>query len=298
MSKFVLVIVLSVLALACVADADVVRLYTVLGSMDVELDWSAPATCANFLRYVNGGLYDNSIFHRNSRGFVLQGGGYSLADPASGYLVDDIPAYDPIENEASLARPNVYGTIAMAQVGTDPNSATSQWFINTGNNSPYLDTLNGGFTVFGSVVDGLDVLDALVSLDTWAFNSPFGELPALDTYTQVDYDEGDIPDQEDLTTIYSAVLLADADGDGDVDAADYIALKRNFGTDEGATWEQGDFDHDGDVDAYDKYLLEFSYGLGLPDAAPAASLATSVPEPATLSLLAVGFVTLARRRRR
>lgn len=306
MSRFVLVIVLSVSFLACAADAAIVRMYTILGEIDVELDYSAPLTCANFLRYVNEGAYDNSIFHRSPPGFVLQGGAYKLADPEAGYLVDGIPPYPPVVNEFSPARPNVLGTIAMAQAGTDPNSATSSWFFNVANNSPYLDELNGGFTVFGNVVDGLDVMLALAALDTWNFGDPFADIPTLDTYTQAMYDTywalypnggAYLPTQADLATIYVAVLLADADGDGTVGAADYIALKSNFGSESGATWQQGDFDGDGDVDFDDKAILEFSYGLG-PIGTATAAPAGNVPEPATMSLLAAGCVAVVRRRRR
>jgi len=94
------------------------------------------------------------------------------------------------------------------------------------------------------------------------------------------------------------MLLADADGDGVVGAADYIALKTNFGTASGATWEQGDFDGDGDVDLDDKAILEFSYGEGpIGTAAPAPP--GNVPEPATLFVMMVaGLPALLKRRRR
>jgi len=308
MSRFLLVIALSVLVLPCMADAVVVRMITVLGTIDVELYDSTPVTRANFLSYVNEGAYDNSIFHRSAKmldgsDFVIQGGGFALEPPESKYLVHGIPTYPPIINEFSLERSNLFGTIAMAKLAYDPNtdtggpdSATSQWFFNLGDNSANLDYQNGGFTVFGNVVAGQDVMLALAALDRWDFtggdpNSPFNEMPTLDTFT------GENPvTQGDLATIHSAFLMADADGDGTVGAADYIALKRNFGTESGATWEQGDFDGDGDVDFYDKFLLEFSFDQGSTVPA-AAEPAGNVPEPATLSLLALAAMAALRRRK-
>ncbi len=184
-----------------------VRMETNMGTVDIELYGSTPVTCANFLTYVNEGAYDNSVVHRSVPGFVIQGGAYALASPQSGYLLEEIQTHDPIINEASTARPNVFGTIAMAQVGTNPNSATSEWFFNTANNSPYLDELNGGFTVFGEIVVGMDVVLAIEALDTWDFSIPFSELPTLDTYTQAMYDGAMIPARTDLVTIYSAHVV-------------------------------------------------------------------------------------------
>jgi len=289
MSRFVLVVALSVSALACLADAAVVRMYTVLGTIDVELYDSAPVTRANFLRYVIEGAYNNSIFHRSMPGFVLQGGGFTLAPPESGYLLYYIPTYAPIVNEFSSDRSNLFGTIAMAKTAAGPDSATSQWFFNLGNNSANLDYQNGGFTVFGHVVAGLDVLLALESLDTWNFGEPFSALPTQETYTQEMYYNYYLPAQSDLATIYSAVLLADANGDGVVDAADYMTVKQNFGMTDGAEWSDGDFNGDHQVNWADLQIMMASFSTR------SVGGGGSVPEPATLSLLALLALSLPKR---
>lgn len=149
-----------------------VRFDTVMGSIYVTLyDTQTPLTVANFLRYVHDGAYASSVIHRSVPGFVLQGGGYSYP----GWW--DIPTYAPVQNEPGIS--NTYGTIAMAKLGGDPNSATSQWFFNLADNSSNLDNQNGGFTVFGHVTAGMDVVLAIAALPTYAFNSPFDQLPLI-----------------------------------------------------------------------------------------------------------------------
>ena len=129
---------------------------TSLGEIRVELYEDKPVTVGNFLAYMNAGRYTGSFAHRLMPGFVLQGGGYTM----QGTTITPVPTFAQIVNEYSVGqtRSNVLGTIAMAKLGGDPNSATSQWFFNLGNNSANLDTQNGGFTVFGQVVAGLNVL--------------------------------------------------------------------------------------------------------------------------------------------
>jgi cyclophilin family peptidyl-prolyl cis-trans isomerase len=138
------------------AQATLVALTTPLGEIRVELYEDKPVTVANFLAYINAGRYGNSFAHRLVPGFVLQGGGFTL----QGNSVTPVTTFAPIVNEYGVGqtRSNILGTIAMAKLGGDPNSATSQWFFNLGDNSANLDTQNGGFTVFGDVVAGLDVL--------------------------------------------------------------------------------------------------------------------------------------------
>jgi cyclophilin family peptidyl-prolyl cis-trans isomerase len=159
-------------------QATTVNLQTSLGILSVELfDTAAPQTVANFLNYVNSGAYNNSFFHRSARGFVLQGGGYTWNPSADTWKA--IPATPPVVNEFSSSRSNLRGTIAMAKLGGNPNSATSQWFINLADNSANLDTQNGGFTVFGQVSSGMTVVDALAALSTVNAGSPFDSLPVL-----------------------------------------------------------------------------------------------------------------------
>ena len=163
-----------------------VQFRTSLGDMIVELyDRDKPVTVANFMRYVDSGRYTNIFFHRCVPGFVAQGGGFGVTDPAaadslSSYTV--VEAFGPITNEfnAGPCYSNEYGTIAMAKIGGDPNSATCQWFFNLANNSTNLDNQNGGFTVFGRVVKGTNVLEqfnirsecyGIVNLDGGVFSA-------------------------------------------------------------------------------------------------------------------------------
>lgn len=92
----------------------------------------APNTVANFLDYVNDGDYDGTIIHRSEFEFVLQGGGYTYTP-----VLDDVPTDPPIANEysAGTSLSNIFGTLAMAKVSGNPDSATSQWFVNLGDNS-------------------------------------------------------------------------------------------------------------------------------------------------------------------
>ncbi|MEM9218748.1 MAG: peptidylprolyl isomerase [Cyanobacteria bacterium P01_F01_bin.150] len=135
----------------------------------------APLTVQNFQNYVNRGDYDNSIIHRAIDGFVVQGGGYRMADGdtttlsalldlvANRTIFEDIPSDPPVVNEFSGDRSNLRGTIAMAKLGGNPDSATNEWFFNLGDNSANLDSQNEGFTVFGEVLSEADMapIDAI-----------------------------------------------------------------------------------------------------------------------------------------
>ena len=130
-----------------------IRFKTNTGDINVELfDKTSPRTVANFFNYITSNRYDNTIFHRLASGFVLQGGGFSF-DPVTGTF-PSIPVGPTVQNEFGPS--NTLGTIAMAKLGNDPNSATSQFFFNLANNSSNLDTQNGGFTVFGRLVGAAD----------------------------------------------------------------------------------------------------------------------------------------------
>src|SRR5437016_1770546 len=111
------------------ASATTVRMQTSLGIIDIELmDAGAPATVANFLSYVTTGAYVNSFIHRSVPGFIIQGGGYGWDSNVN--RVYNVPANAPVVNEFSRSRSNLRGTIAMAKVGGNANSATNQWFFN------------------------------------------------------------------------------------------------------------------------------------------------------------------------
>lgn len=165
------------------ANATVVRVETVLGDFEINLyDNDTPATVANFLSYVQIGDYTDSIFHRSVPGFIVQSGGFRTALNAE---ISGIPTNPSVVNEPVFS--NVRGTIAMAKLGNDPNSATSQWFINLDDNSASLDGNNGGFTVFGEITGvGMSVIDSLEALPTFAFQAPLNELP-LQNFTSTDF---------------------------------------------------------------------------------------------------------------
>jgi cyclophilin family peptidyl-prolyl cis-trans isomerase len=149
-------------------------LYGTVNNYRVQLlDSQAPITVANFLTYVNNHNYDNTIIHRSVSDFIIQGGGFTNQLAA-------VVSYGPIQNEFSSTRPNVRGTIAMAKVGGDPNSATNQWFINVADNRANLDNQNGGFTAFGKVIgEGMSVVDTINSLQTYNLGGNFTDIPLI-----------------------------------------------------------------------------------------------------------------------
>ncbi len=133
------------------------------GDIRIQLDSEhTPKTAENFLNYVHSGFYNNTIFHRVIDGFMIQGGGLT-AD------MEQKKTNDPIENEAKQGKTNKRGTIAMART-MDPHSATAQFFINVADNN-FLnytaDSVQGfGYCVFGEVVEGMDIVDAIVKVKT------------------------------------------------------------------------------------------------------------------------------------
>lgn len=148
-----------------------ITLETSKGIIELELDGEkAPVSTANFVSYAKKGQYDGTIFHRVIPGFMIQGGGFT-PDMAQK------PTAAPIKNEASNGLKNDRGTIAMARTG-DPNSATCQFFINVVDNKG-LDAPNPdgyGYAVFGKVVKGMDVVDAIVGVPTGRVNG-MGDVP-------------------------------------------------------------------------------------------------------------------------
>ena len=145
-----------------------VQFRTVYGDIEVELyDQDKPVTVRNFLRYLQNGLYENEFSHRLVPDFVLQGGGFTLTNNT----ISAIPTYPPITNEFGVGRQfsNIYGTIAMAKLGGNTNSATSQWFFNLNNNA-FLDApdTNDFFVVFGHVIGGTNVLNIFNHFQNWS----------------------------------------------------------------------------------------------------------------------------------
>ncbi|CAA9890905.1 peptidyl-prolyl cis-trans isomerase precursor (PPIase) (Rotamase) [Candidatus Methylobacter favarea] len=140
-----------------------VKLTTTLGEIIIQLNTEkAPVSSANFLTYVNEGFYNGTIFHRVIPGFMAQGGGFDTN-------FSQKAVHDSIKNEADNGLLNKRGTLAMART-SDPHSATAQFFINYKDNA-FLDhtspTANGwGYAVFGEVVEGMDVVDAMAKQPT------------------------------------------------------------------------------------------------------------------------------------
>ena len=136
-----------------------------VGNFDIELfDDSAPLTVANFIRYAESGRYDGTVIHRSVPNFVVQGGWLTYESESNSLM--PIKTDSALLNEFRLS--NIRGTVAMAKVGGNPNSATSQWFINLSDNSKNLDNQNGGFTVFGRIIgNGITIADEISSLKTY-----------------------------------------------------------------------------------------------------------------------------------
>jgi peptidyl-prolyl cis-trans isomerase A (cyclophilin A) len=151
----------------------VVTMETTLGNIKIELfEKEAPISVKNFLDYTKSGYYSGTTFHRVIPGFMVQGGGLTAnLTPKPGNL-------PPIKNEADNGLKNDRGTLSMARSG-DPNSATSQFFINVANNNslnkPNPDGF--GYAVFGKVVEGMDVVDKIVSTPQTRKNSVFQNVP-------------------------------------------------------------------------------------------------------------------------
>ena len=145
------------------AENPVVVIETNKGEITVEL-WQdkAPITVENFLRYADNNLYEGLIFHRVIPGFMVQGGGYDEN-------MMELSPYSPIENEASAEVPNNRGTLAMARTNV-VDSATSQFFINLVDND-FLNHVSTapheyGYAVFGTVIEGMDVVDSIADVET------------------------------------------------------------------------------------------------------------------------------------
>ncbi|MDT8319482.1 MAG: peptidylprolyl isomerase [Xanthomonadales bacterium] len=137
-----------------------VRLETSMGDIIVELNrMRAPVTVNNFLRYVTEGQYDETIFHRVMDGFVVQGGGYSVD-------LEERDLHPPIINESGNGLKNLPMTIAMARFD-DPHSATSQFYFNLAANASLDPNPRGwGYAVFGAVISGQNVVEAIAAVET------------------------------------------------------------------------------------------------------------------------------------
>ncbi len=289
------------LAVASPGSADtVVRFQTVAGDFDVQLyDLATPITVPNFLNYVNSGRFADSFFHRLVPGFVLQAGGFTY-DGA----IAPVESFGTIDNEFHASRSNLRGTLAMAKVGaqydgnndlipgTGPDSATSEFFINLGDNSANLDGQNGGFTVFAEVIgNGMAVVDALASVQTFPFSSPFGQMPLRNYTTDQFNDFANNPLGTDNFEMFDVGFLpGDVDANGSVGEDDLNMIITNWGQN-GLDRTGGDLNGNGIVDGLDYTEVLTYWSTGSPPPEP-----TGIPEPATLGLLLLGGLALSRRR--
>ena len=149
-----------------------VKITTTMGDIVIELESErAPKSVANFLAYVKAGQYNDTVFHRVIPTFMIQGGGYTKDLAYKG-------TRDPIENEATNGLSNLRGTVAMARLD-DPNSATSQFFINVVDNKFLNFTLGGsaGYAVFARVISGMDVVDKIRAVKTDSVTAGFADKP-------------------------------------------------------------------------------------------------------------------------
>ena len=169
----VLLIFINIGVKAEMAANTVISIKTTSGDIRLELfDDKAPKTSENFKEYIKSGYFNNMIFHRVIKDFMIQGGGF---DPD----MQEKETMKPIMNEANNMVSNERGTIAMARTN-DPHSASAQFFINLKNNT-FLDfkseTVQGwGYCVFGKVIDGLEVIDKIATVDTGSYG-PHQDVP-------------------------------------------------------------------------------------------------------------------------
>ena len=217
---FCLILVLSVSA-GVSADTPYVVLQTNFGDIVIELADNAPITTENFLNYVNTGFYDGLIFHRVIERFMIQGGGFDVN------LTKKTPTYDPIINESSNGLKNDRGTIAMGQLRFDPNSATSEFYINHKNNDflnlgdPNVNPDNPyGYCVFGEVIDGMDVVDTIAALEVEYINYNFKSVPVVPP--------GPVIFTAKAYETYTPVIPGDLDDDGNVNIADFDILAQQW----------------------------------------------------------------------
>lgn len=169
----------SSLAFSAISNATIVEFKTSQGTIEVNLfDKTTPKTVENFLNYLEDDHYNNSVVHRVSPGFVVQGGGFKFTGT---WPLTKLTPNSSIVNEPIYS--NVKGTIAMAKVSDKVNSATNQWFFNLKDSSQNLDVQNGGFTVFGQVISGMDVIEKIGKLSL-CNNGTLTGIPVVKESTQ------------------------------------------------------------------------------------------------------------------
>jgi len=174
-----LILVISCITSQAVIAGPQVEFKTSMGNFVVELDdVKAPKTTANFLNYVKSGFYNGTIFHRVIDGFMIQGGGFTPD-------LNQKPTSAPVASEAQNGLKNNRYTIAMART-SDPDSATSQFFINVNDNAAldYPNAMGNGYTVFGKVISGTQTIDAIRKVPTMVAPAPrMGRMADVPTKT-------------------------------------------------------------------------------------------------------------------
>ncbi len=275
---------------ATTGTSTIVRFDTTFGTFDVRLyDEAMPNSVENFLNYVEDGAYTESFIHRSVSEFVVQGGGFRWQTDGN---LSTIPTDDPIDDEPGggvAGISNQRGTIAFAKSG--PNTVTSQWFFNLGDNSNLDNPArpDGGFAAFGRVLgNGMEVVDQIASQQIVDFSgsiSPFGNLPLLDSFGP-----GGGFFREDLVFINSVVErnfpAGDYNFDGVVDAADFTVWRDSLGS---TTLAEADGNGNGVVDQADYQVWLDTFGE---TSVSGALLAATVPEPTGAAILA-GLLALA-----
>jgi peptidyl-prolyl cis-trans isomerase A (cyclophilin A) len=212
-----------------VVQAPVVAFETSVGSFVIEIDaQNAPLTTSNVLAYVQDGFYEGVIFHRSIPGFMVQGGGFD----AGGIYRQ--PTYDPVPLEADNGLLNVRASVAMART-SDPNSATSQFYVNLVDNA----FLDGNYTVFGTVVSGMDTVDVMADIPTGALRPIGAEGQSLSDYPMQDvtilHAEQTMPGRAVSEQAGTVLSLLDLDM---LDASTPVPWR--YSLDSGATWQPGE----------------------------------------------------------
>lgn len=286
---------------ACVpgaADAQIARFNTSLGIIEVRLyPGVAPLSVQNFSNYATSGRYTDTFIHRvpqlptgGTANFVVQGGGFKLNN--SIFAAAGIQTDPPIGNEFKIS--NTRGTLSFAK---NSLGATSQWFFNIGNNSA-LDADN--FTVFGRVIGGMNVVDAINNLQIVnaqgaenAAGEDFDEVPVINRAKVLAQNDIFNADAVMIHSIQIRNLPAgDYNFDGTVNMADYSVLRATYGSVTDA-WADGN--GNGVVDAADYAVWRNTFGQ---TTSGAASVVGTVPEPSAAVLLLLGIWPLSRYRRR
>jgi peptidyl-prolyl cis-trans isomerase A (cyclophilin A) len=331
-SGFVAALVICGVALSIASPAlagTLVTINTNMGNIQVDLYGDvAPTTVSNFASLVTGGNYTNTIIHRSVSNFVIQGGGFNLSNT-------QIANNGNIPLEYRML--NTRGTIAMAR-STAADSANSQWFINTADNTttlaPRADNPNtpgnefsAGYAAFGWVVSGMSVVDAIAALPKFNFGSPFNEQP-LQNYTQANYNAGvqvtnankvvinNITIAEQHASYQNPLWDVDVNNSGSLTAADLMPIMNGLlaqggrftpsAANVGDTYKYWDTNGDNSVSVSDlmrvvNAILRGDTAPAAPLAAPMAEALVAVPEPSTLALITMAVVatlTVAIRRRR